>query len=86
MTTTQVRKNLHHYIERVDERFLNAVYAMVQEYLKNSSNANKEDDYTKPGKPMSVETFRKRILEASKSAKQGKTISQEELEKEMEQW
>lgn len=85
MTTTQIKKNLHHYIDRMDERFLTAMYVMAKEYLKISPKT-KEEDYTMPGKPMSVETFRKRILTASKSAKQGKTISQEDIEKEAKKW
>ena len=89
MTTIQVRKNLHGYIEHIDERFLNAMYAMVEEYLKSSHInfvSDTEEDYTKLGKPMSVETFRKKILAASKSAKLGETIRQEDLEKEAEEW
>ena len=45
-----------------------------------------EEDYTLPGPPMDVETYRARIKEASERVKAGEYITQEDLEKEMEQW
>lgn len=86
MTAIQARRNLHKYIDRVDERFLNAIYAMVEEYLKNSFSEKKEDDYTQVGKPMSVETFRKRIRESKKQVASGEFITHDELLKEAEKW
>lgn len=83
MTAIQARRNLHKQIDRLDERFLNAVYAMVEEYLKNSFS---EDDYTKPGKPMSLNTYKKRIKEVEAQFEKGEFITQEDLEKEMEKW
>jgi hypothetical protein len=47
---------------------------------------NEEEDYTLPGPPMGVETYRARILKASDSAKAGNYTSSEDLDKEMEQW
>ena len=54
----------------------------LHSYIDNAD----EEDYTLPGPPMDVETYRKRILKASNSAKAGHYTSSEDLEKEMEQW
>jgi hypothetical protein len=47
---------------------------------------DEEEDYTLPGPPMDVETYRKRILSSSDRAKAGHFTASEDLEKEMEQW
>jgi len=88
MTTTQLKNNLHKYIDRADERFLSAIYAMMSEYMKTASpnKKNEDEDYTKPGKPMSLDTLKKRIIDAQARVAEGKYISQEDLEKEMKNW
>ncbi|MFO7933850.1 MAG: hypothetical protein R6U78_07195 [Bacteroidales bacterium] len=80
MGTAELRKEVQNYIEKADDRFLRMVYALKREYEE------KEEDYTLPGPPMDVETYRRRIKEASEQVKAGDYITQEDLEKEMEQW
>ena len=80
MGTAELRKELHIYIDKADEEFLKKVYALAKRYK------NEEEDYTLPGPPMEVETYRARILKASDSAKAGNYTSSEDLDKEMEQW
>jgi len=77
MGTAELRKELHSYIDKADEEFLKKVYALAKRY---------EDDFTLPGPPMEVETYRARILKASDSAKAGNYTSAEDFDKEMEQW
>lgn len=76
MGTTELRKKAHSFIEQADDKTLKKVLAL----------AEAEEDYTLPGPPMDVETYRKRIREASERVKAGEYISQEDLEKDMEQW
>ena len=79
MGTSELRKELHSYIDKADEESLKKIYALARSH-------EDEEDYTLPGPPMDVEAYRKRILKASDSAKAGHYTTQEDLEKEMEQW
>jgi len=79
MGTAELRRELHRYIDKADEEFLKMVHALTKNYKE-------EEDYTLPGPPMDVEAYRKRIKEASARVKAGDYITQEDLEKEMEQW
>jgi hypothetical protein len=80
MGTVELRKELHGYIDKADDRFLKMVHALAKSYEVE------EEDYTLPGPPMDVETYRNRIKQASARVKAGEYITQEDLEKEMEQW
>jgi hypothetical protein len=80
MGTVELRKEVQSFIDKADERFLRMVNALAKSYEEE------EEDYTLPGPPMDVETYRKRIKEASARVKAGEYITQEDLEKEMEQW
>ncbi len=80
METAELRKEVQRYIEKADDRFLRMVHALKREYEE------KEEDYTLPGPPMDVETYRRRIIAASDRVKAGHYTTSEDLEKEMEQW
>ncbi len=80
MGTAELRKEVRSVINKADDKFLKKVLALAKSYEEE------EEDYTLPGPPMDVETYRKRILKASDSAKAGNYITSEDLEKEMEQW
>ena len=79
MNIIQIRKELHRFIDLGDERFLRIVHALATNY-KN------DDDYTLSGLPMDEETYKTRIHNARERVKAGYYTTQEELEKEMEQW
>jgi hypothetical protein len=79
MNTIQIRKELHQYIDNGDERFLRLVHAVA-------SNYKNDEDYTVPGPPMDVKTYKIRIKNAKERVKAGYFTTQEDLEKEMEQW
>ncbi len=79
MGTAELRKELHSYIDTADDKFVKMVHALAKSY-------EDEEDYTLPGPPMDVETYRTRIKEASERVKAGHYTTQEDLEKEMEQW
>ena len=80
MGTAEIRKEVQSYIDKADDRFLKMVRALAKSY------EDEEEDYTLPGPPMDVETYRKRILRASDRARDGHYTASEDLEKEMEQW
>ena len=88
MTTSQIKNNLHKYIDRADERFLSVIYAMMSEYMKTTSSdkKNEDEEYAKPGKPMSLATLKKRIREAEVNIDAGNYTTHENLKKEMEKW
>lgn len=79
MGTAELRKEVRSVINKADDKFLKKVLALAKTYKE-------EEDYTLPGPPMDVETYRARILKASDSAKAGNYTTSEDLEKEMEQW
>ncbi len=78
MGTAELRKEAHSFIDRADDKTLEKVIALVK--------SQEEEDYTLPGAPMDVETYRRRIMEASDRVKAGHYTTSEDLEKEMEQW
>lgn len=79
MNTSQIKKELHQLIDNGDERFLRLVHAVATNY-------NSNEDYTLPGSPMSVNEYKSRIRKAKERVKAGYFTTQEDLEKEMEQW
>jgi hypothetical protein len=80
MGTTELRKEAHRFIDRASDKDLKKVLALAK------SHEEDEEDYTLPGPPMDVETYRRRIIEASDRVKAGHYTTSEDLEKEMEQW
>lgn len=79
MGTAELRKEAHGFIDRADNKTLIKVLAMAR-------NQEEEEDYTLPGSPMDLETYQRRIREARERVKAGEYTTQEDLEKEMEQW
>jgi hypothetical protein len=79
MNTAQIKRELHQFIDRGDERFLRLVHAVATNYKS-------EEDYTEPGTPMDKETYLSRINSARERVASGYYTTQEDLEKEMEQW
>jgi len=78
MGTAQLKEELHQYVERGDKRLLHMMQAIAKAYF--------EEDYTLPGDPMSVEEYKERIREAKSNVAAGHFTTQEDIEKEMEQW
>ncbi len=78
MGAVQIREELYHFIEEADTRLLKMLYAVAKEY--------NQEDYTLPGEPMSQATLKKRIRAARSRIENGQFTTQEDLEKEMEEW
>ncbi len=81
MGVPELKKELHNYIDHADERFLKMVYAMSREY-KSSSIVG----YNVDGSTITRETLAKRVVSASGRVKSGDFITQEDVEKEVENW
>jgi len=81
MGVQKLREELHDYINRADERFLKMVYAMSKEYNEISIVG-----YHVDGSPITKEPLVKRAKAASKRVKSGDFITQEEIDREVENW
>ncbi len=79
MDTAQIKQELHKFIDLGDERFLRLVHAVVTNYKS-------EEDYTISGSPMDEKTYKARIQSARERVEAGYYTTQEDLEKEIEQW
>lgn len=82
MGVQKLREELHDYINHADERFVKMVYAMSKEYKKQPAAVG----YNIDGSPITKESLVKRAKAASKRVKSGDFITQEEVEKEIENW
>ena len=80
MGTSELRKEAHRFIDRADDKVLKKILAL------DKSHKGEEEDYTLPGPPMDVETYRNRIKAASDRVKAGHYTTSEDLDKEMGQW
>jgi len=81
MGAAELRKELHSYIDQADETFLKMVHAMSREYKKSEIVG-----YNTDGSPITQKDLRKSDKEASKQVKAGHYTTQEEVEKEIENW
>ncbi|MCD6564747.1 MAG: hypothetical protein J7K53_02275 [Bacteroidales bacterium] len=81
MGATELRKELHSYIDHADETFLKMVHAMSREYKKSEIAG-----YNVDGTPITQKDLKSRVKAASKRVKSGLYTTQEEVEKGMENW
>jgi len=81
MGVAELKEELHNYIDHADERFLKMVYAMSREY-----KASVAIGYNVDGTPITRKELAKRVTSASKRVKSGNFITQEDVEKEVENW
>lgn len=81
MSTTELRKEIHQYIDKADDVFLEMVFAMSRVYKSEQTVG-----YDSDGKPITKENLKLRVKAASHRVKAGDFISQETIEKEIEDW
>ncbi|WP_372946900.1 hypothetical protein [Mariniphaga sp.] len=81
MGVQKLREELHDFINHADETFLKMVYAMSKEYKKSDVVGYEVD-----GSPITKESLAERAKAASQRVKSGDFITQEEVEKEIENW
>ena len=82
MGIPELRKSVHSFIDHADERFLRMVKSLANEYSKNSNLIGFNPD----GTPITKQEMRGRVKAASKRVKAGQFLTQEEVDKEVENW
>jgi len=84
MGAEKIRHDLQALLEQIqDEHFLRAVYVMMKEY---STTDQEIIGYTVSGEPLTKEAYNKRLEEAERQIEAGNYLTQEEVEKEAENW
>ena len=83
MSASQIRTELHQYIDKADDRMVKAMYAMLQNYFEDDKSIVA---YTTSGDPLTKEEYIQKVTTAYEEAKNGDVITTEELLKEMKKW
>jgi hypothetical protein len=81
MGALELRDSVLEYINTADERLLKVVKAVIESYQENDVVA-----YTVDGNPLNRVTYREELQEAKAEIKRGEYITQEDLEKESNNW
>ncbi len=81
MEVSALRKELHDFINRTDERFLKMIFAMSKEYEKPTVIG-----YSVDGSPITQLDLKKRVKAASRRVKAGNYLTQEEIDQEVKSW
>jgi mevalonate pyrophosphate decarboxylase len=76
-----LRDNLLQYINQADERLLKVVKAVMESYWEEEVVA-----YSVDGKPLTKIVYKEELKEAIAEIKRGEFTTQEDLEKESENW
>lgn len=81
MGALELRNDLIQYIDKADVRLLKVVKAVMESYWEEEIVA-----YTVGGKPLNKESYQNELNEGIEEIKRGDFITQEDLEKESENW
>ncbi|OXE99122.1 hypothetical protein BC749_102657 [Flavobacterium araucananum] len=81
MGALELRDSVLQYINTADERLLKVVKAVIESYQEEEIIAFSAD-----GKPITRAIYKEEIAKAELDIKKGNVISQEDLEKESENW
>jgi mevalonate pyrophosphate decarboxylase len=81
MGALELRDSLLQYINQADERLLKVVKAVMESYWEEEIVA-----YTIDGKPLTKLAYKEELKEAKAEIERGEFTTQEDLEKESENW
>lgn len=81
MGALELRNDLIQYIDKADVRLLKVVKAVMESYWEEEIVA-----YTVGGKSLNKESYQNELNEGIEEIKRGDFITQEDLEKESENW
>ena len=84
MSTTELRTEVHHLIDQIDDHFLTVVYAMLDTYVQQEEEGI--IGYELDGTPVMAEYARVACRSRLEAMNNGKATSLEKLKKEVEQW
>ena len=82
MAAINLRESVLNYVQNADSRFLKLVKALADSY-------DEEDEivaYTVEGKPLTRTAYHKELIASENEIDKGKFTTQEDLEKESENW
>ncbi|MCV2485373.1 hypothetical protein OD917_10590 [Flavobacterium sp. SH_e] len=81
MGALELRDSILEYINTADERLLKVVKAVIESYQEDEIVAFSVD-----GKPITRSEYKSELANAENEIRTGNVISQEDLEKESENW
>ncbi len=84
MSTTELRTEVHHLIDQIDDHFLTVVYAMLDTYVQQEEEGI--IGYELDGTPMTAEYARVAYRARLEAMNNGKATSLEDLKKGVEPW
>ncbi len=73
MTVNTIRQKLHEFIDKIEEKKIQAIYTIFEEEIGKSEN-------------VTIEQYNKELDEAEAEFEDGAFISQEEMLKQIKQW
>lgn len=83
MGTAEIKREVQRYIDKADDKFLKMVHALAKSYEDEETIVV---GYEVDGTPITKETLKKEAREASAQVKSGNYVTQEDMEKEVENW
>jgi len=84
MSLTEIRKEVHKYVDEIDEKALQGIFAFMKSYTEN--NEDEPVGYTASGEVLTREKIIQRARAASKRVKEGQFTTHEEVKKQIESW
>lgn len=81
MGAIDLRQSVLDYVKSADNRFIRLVHALAESYEEEEIVA-----YTVEGKPLTKSEYRQELLDAESEISRGEYTTQEDLEKESENW
>lgn len=83
MSTSQIKEQLHNYIDLVDEHFLRSLHAMMQNYVQEEESIL---GYTVDGKPLTKKSMINVLNEAVSDVENDKGISSDDIRNAKKSW
>ncbi|MEN0004093.1 MAG: hypothetical protein AAF798_08120 [Bacteroidota bacterium] len=84
MSQEAKRAHAHELIDQMDNEFFEAIYQLMETYVRKQSN--QIIGYSAKGNPVQVSTFLEEAAEQIRRAKTGEGIGIEELKERSAQW
>ncbi len=81
MGAVELRETMIGYIKEADEQLFKVLKTVVENYKENDIVA-----YTVDGQPLTQRQYRQELLDAEAEIERGEFTTQEDLEKEAENW
>ena len=86
MSEQAINRELYTYLDRLTVIQKQSVLSMIKSFIQSKTAEKVIVGYTSSGKPITDKDLKKRVKEAENRMDAGEYITQEELEKEMENW